>query len=365
MTHDDLIYRHRLRLFARAGEVGVSRACRELGFHRSTYYRWKARVEREGLAILRPRERRPPRMPNQTPVWVEERIVALALAMPGLGARRLAAQLAQPGWGGLRVSASGVAKVLARRGLSTRRRRLSLVAGYASPPGPPEQPSGPERREPLPVRHLDATQPGDLVGFDCFHIGRLSGTKGRVWQYTAIDVASSYVWAEVHVTPLNPSSVYTAGLVERVAAELAKAGWQLGAVLSDNGSEFRSGVFRQAGPRPAGSGPYWCQAAVHPGRPPADERERRARAAHHPGGVLAADLRPLTGAQVHRPGPRPQSLSGLLQPRAGPHRPPHPGPHSGPDRLRFPKDPAPMNEHECRHNSWTVQPRARPSARRA
>jgi uncharacterized iron-regulated membrane protein len=93
MTHDDLIYRHRLRLFARAGEVGVSRACRELGFHRSTYYRWKARVEREGLAILRPRERRPPRMPNQTPVWVEERIVALALAlaMPGLGARRLAA----------------------------------------------------------------------------------------------------------------------------------------------------------------------------------------------------------------------------------------------------------------------------------
>jgi len=26
---------------------------------------------------------------------------------------------------------------------------------------------------------------------DCLHIGRLSGTKGRVWQYTAIDVASS------------------------------------------------------------------------------------------------------------------------------------------------------------------------------
>ena len=243
MTHDDLIYRHRLRLFARAGQVGVSQACRELGFHRSTYYRWKARVEREGLGILRPRERRPPRMPNQTPVWIEERIVALALAMPGLGARRLAAQLAQPGWGGLTVSASGVAKVLTRRGLSTRRRRLSLVAGYASPL---ERPPGPQRPEPLPVRHLDAAQPGDLVQLDCFHIGRLSGTKGRVWQYTAIDVASSYVWAEVHVTPLNPSAQYTAGLVQRVARELATANWQLGAVLSDNGSEFRSRVFRQA-----------------------------------------------------------------------------------------------------------------------
>jgi hypothetical protein len=31
--------------------------------------------------------------------------------------------------------------------------------------------------------HLEAEQPGDLVQVDCFHIGRLSGTKGRVWQY--------------------------------------------------------------------------------------------------------------------------------------------------------------------------------------
>ncbi|MBA3560911.1 MAG: hypothetical protein H0W30_20255, partial [Gemmatimonadaceae bacterium] len=52
MTNDDLIFRHRLRLFARAGEVGVRRACRELGFHHSTYYRWKPFVLRHGLEIL-------------------------------------------------------------------------------------------------------------------------------------------------------------------------------------------------------------------------------------------------------------------------------------------------------------------------
>jgi transposase InsO family protein len=243
VTNDDLIYRHRLRLFARAGEVGVAQACRELGYHRSTYYRWRAKVEREGLGILRPRERRPPRMPNQTPVWVEERIVAVALALPGLGARRIAAQLALPGWGGLAISASGVGKILNRRGLGTRRRRLSLVAGYASPP---EQPVGPQPAALPDERHLDAEQPGELVQLDCFHIGRLSGTKGRVWQYTAIDVASSYTWAEVHVTPLNPAARHTSGLVERVAGELATAGWQLRAVLSDNGSEFRSATYRQA-----------------------------------------------------------------------------------------------------------------------
>lgn len=45
MTHDDVL-RNRQLLFARAGEVGVSQACREQGYHRSTYYRWKGTVER-------------------------------------------------------------------------------------------------------------------------------------------------------------------------------------------------------------------------------------------------------------------------------------------------------------------------------
>ncbi len=64
MTNDDLIFRHRVRLFARAGEIGVAGARRELGCHRSWYYRWKPLVERHGLETLMPRERRCPRMPN-------------------------------------------------------------------------------------------------------------------------------------------------------------------------------------------------------------------------------------------------------------------------------------------------------------
>lgn len=160
MTNDDLLFRHRVSLFARAGQVGVSQACRELGYHRSTYYRWRPRVERHGLEILRPRERRPPRMPNQIPTWLEQRILAFALGQPGFGARRIASDLALPMWGRLAISASGVANVLRRHGLSTRRRRLALVAGYAAPPAPPP------RQIPEP-RHLDAENPGDLVQFDC------------------------------------------------------------------------------------------------------------------------------------------------------------------------------------------------------
>jgi transposase InsO family protein len=236
MLDSDVLFGYRLHLFDHAREVGVSAACRVFGVHRSTYYRWKHMVERSGLEMLRPRERRAPRMPNQLSPVIEARILAFAIAHPGLGPRRISATLAQERWGGIGVSASGVWKVLRRHGLSRRISRLSLVAGYAAPVGPEGRPTEPER-------HIEVSRPGELVGFDCFHVGRLSGTSGRVWQYTAIDLASSFVWSELHTTPLNPAARHTSALARRVAADLARHGFRLERVLSDNGSEFRSAEF--------------------------------------------------------------------------------------------------------------------------
>ena len=128
------------------------------------------------------------------------------------------------------------------------------MAGYAARPE--------IGRPPEPERHIAVDHPGELVGFDCFHVGRLSGTKGRVWQYTAIDVATSYTWAELHTTPLNPSARHTSALAERVAADLAARGWQLERVITDNGSEFRSSDFGDI-IRELGA----VQTFIHPGRP--------------------------------------------------------------------------------------------------
>lgn len=256
MVNDDVLYRFRLRLFSLAAELGnVRAACRTMGVHPSTYYRWRGPVLRSGLEMLRPRERRPPRMPNQTSVLVEQRVVAFALGHPGLGARRISATLAQERWGGIVISPNGVWRVLRRHGLNRRIARLSLVAGYASPPGP-------EGGIPEVERHLEVDHPGELVGFDCFHVGRLSGTAGRVWQYTAIDLATSYVWAELATTPLNPSARRTSALARRVAADLRAHGWRLERVLTDNGSEFRS---REFGTTIAELGAR--QSFIRPGRP--------------------------------------------------------------------------------------------------
>jgi Helix-turn-helix domain len=86
VTQDDLLYRFRLRTLAMAAELGnVRAACRAMGSHPSTYYRWKRQLDRYGPEILRPRERRTPRMANQTSVLVERRVVAFASAIPGSG----------------------------------------------------------------------------------------------------------------------------------------------------------------------------------------------------------------------------------------------------------------------------------------
>lgn len=232
MLKDDVLFGYRLQLFAEAQRTSVSAACRVFGVHRSTYYAWKRQVDRHGLEILRPRERRRPQMPNQLPRMVEERVLAFSIAHPGLGPKRVAGELARARWGGIVVSPNGVWKLLCRHGLNTRSKRYALVAGYAAPYEPP--------RDPGPEQHINVDRPGELVGIDCFYVGRLRGTEGAIWQLTAIDVCSSYAWSEVVIAKKgNPTARQTSHFARRIAAELQAAGWVLERLLSDNGNEFK------------------------------------------------------------------------------------------------------------------------------
>ena len=234
MTKDDVLFGYRCQVFDLAGRTTVTHACRTLGIHRSTYYAWKAQVDRGGLERLRPKERRRPQMPNQLSAVIEQRIVSFAIAHPGLGPKRISSELGREKWGAIAVSPSGVYNALRRHGLNTRKLRLSLVAGYRAPYEPP--------REPQPEPHIDVSRPGELVGIDCFKVGRLKGVNGDVWQLTAIDVYSSFGWTDLVVCPTgNPSAKQTSKLARRIAAELSQAGWRLERVLSDNGNEFKAG----------------------------------------------------------------------------------------------------------------------------
>jgi transposase InsO family protein len=240
MSHDDVLFGYRLRLFTLAEELGnVSQACRRMGVSRQTYYRLEHQTKRWGIEALRVRERRRPRQPNEIGPHLQQRIVAFSLAHPGMGPRRISAELAREKWGGLRVSEHGVGRVLCRVGLNTRTKRLALIARHRDPTS-----ALPHRR------HQSATSTPQSPASSCrsiaFFIGRLSGSKGSVWQYTAIDVASAYAWAELHSSERNPRSRHCQSLLHRLAHELAQAGWKLKTVSTDNGSEFVSAEFRHA-----------------------------------------------------------------------------------------------------------------------
>ncbi len=111
-----------------------------------------------------------------------------------------------------------------------------MIAGYRAPYEPP--------REPEPEPHIEVDRPGELVGIDCFYVGRLRGTEGAIWQLTAIDVCSSFAWAELVICKQgNPTAAQTSKLARRVARELKAAGWRLERLLADNGNEFRGERF--------------------------------------------------------------------------------------------------------------------------
>ena len=68
MTEDDVLFGFRARCLTLAEELGnVAAACRAMGIERSTFYRWKRKVDRWGLEALRVRERGRSPPPRRAP----------------------------------------------------------------------------------------------------------------------------------------------------------------------------------------------------------------------------------------------------------------------------------------------------------
>jgi transposase InsO family protein len=234
VTPAEIIYHRRLHVLERAAKTNVSEACRVFGVSRTTFYRWKRLVDAHGLAALMPKDRRPPAMPNATPTWVVEELLAEAVVRPTLGAARYADVLAERGFV---ISASGVQKILGRCGLGRRRQRVSALAQLTA--ATTGLVSTPALEGPFGFCHF-AANPGDLVALDGFFIGKLKGV-GPVWQLTAVDTATRWAIIEVFVGPAT--APIAADFADRVIRKLRRLGVQVSGILTDNGPEFRGQKF--------------------------------------------------------------------------------------------------------------------------
>lgn len=232
-VHDAVVEYRRQLVAVIDASPNKRRACQQAGIHPSTFYRWRQRPE--------------PQSPYQARSWqqryLEQRIVAAALANPAAGPITLVTDLERDQ---ITVSPSKVWRTLVKHQLNTRRLRYQLLNQHRHP-----VPSITIAPRPAPlIGHLDAEVPGDLIQMDCFHVGSFKETRlgvgkhrGVIWQYTAIDVASSWLWAELHATSYNPSPALTSALAHRVATDLTSWGWTPKAITTDNGNEFRATQF--------------------------------------------------------------------------------------------------------------------------
>ena len=112
--------------------------------------------------------------PSRVSVVVERQVVAKALAWPTRGPQWVSDQLVRDGvW----VAPVTAWRVLRRHGLGTAGARLAVLEQHsAATTGILTERT---RRRRQPVRHVQASRPGELVSLDSFYVGKLKGV-GKV-----------------------------------------------------------------------------------------------------------------------------------------------------------------------------------------
>ena len=246
-------------------------------------------VDRQGLEMLRPQGA--PATGDAEPGPCARRGADRGFRARPSGARAEADRgpARPPRLGRAVISPNGVWKVLCPPRAQYAPKRLALVAGFRAPYEPP--------REPEPEPHVETQGPGELVGIDCFFVGHLHGTKGSVWQLTAIRHLLLLCLGRTCRLPGegSPSQPQVSALVAAGRARSAGEGWQLERVLTDNGSEFRAARLRE------GFAKLGAQHTRIQRRAPADQRPRRAPTPHDPRGMLAPRLRALPAGPLRGP----------------------------------------------------------------
>jgi transposase InsO family protein len=218
----------------------LRRAADRFGVSHSTAGKWAARYRRHGPAGLADRSSRPRSCPHQLPRRTERRIVGLRVSRRW-GPARIAYRL--------RLNPATVARVLARYGCPPLR-FIDPATGVRI------------KTSRRPVLRYEHPAPGDLVHVDTKKLGRIpdggghrtlgpaagkrnrpAGGAGYAVLHSAVDDHSRLAYSEI----LTDERTQTAAAFWlRARAWFADYGITVRRVLTDNGSPYRSHLFREA-----------------------------------------------------------------------------------------------------------------------
>ncbi len=202
----------------------VADAAQALGVSERTAYKWLARHRAGGAAALADRRSTPVRCPHRLPT---DRIAEIeSLRRERLSGPAIASQLGLP--------RSTVGAVL---------RRLGLGRLAALDPRPP-------------VVRYERDRPGELIHLDIKKLGRIARPSHRVtgnrrdqvrgtgWEHlhVAVDDASRLAYTEIMPDERKQSAC---AFLDRALAFFAAHGVTVERVMTDNGSAYRSHLFRE------------------------------------------------------------------------------------------------------------------------
>ena len=114
-----------IRMVARS-EIGVNRTLRELGIHKSTFYKWYSLYQEKGEAGFFSSPSSSRRQWNSIPEQEKNMVVEVALEHPELSSRELAHKITDEK--GVFISESSVYRILKKRGLITAPSHILIAA---------------------------------------------------------------------------------------------------------------------------------------------------------------------------------------------------------------------------------------------
>ena len=215
-------------LMARRVDAGerVAKVASDFCVSEQTVRKWVRRWRMGGESALRDRSSRPARLRGTAPQQIAEieRLRRRRLSSPAI-ARQLA------------IASSTVRKILRRLGLN----RLKAL-------DPPAAVVRYERQRPGELLHLDTKKLGRIAGIGHRITGRRPGAINRHhgigWEalHVCIDDASRLAYSEILPDERKESA---AAFLDRALAWFARSGVAVERIMTDNGSGYRSQMFRQ------------------------------------------------------------------------------------------------------------------------
>ena len=217
MTEQQLarMAKRRLAILRHAEEItgNVALTCRYYGISRQIFYTWKRRYDAHGLDGLRDRSSRPHVSPGTTRTEVVGKIIYLRQHYH-FGPAKIAMYLAR--YHDISISPSGVWRILKRLELN----RLPASQRH--------------KRHDKRWKRYEKPLPGHRVQIDVKFIAPLAGSRGKHYQFTAIDDCTRLRILRIY-PQLNQKTA-----IQFVDYVLERLPFRVEVIQTDNGVEFGS-----------------------------------------------------------------------------------------------------------------------------